>query len=211
MPTVALNKASLHRERSALARYRRVLPSLDLKRRQLMADLAAARATLAAREREAAEHAARVGEELPMLANEEIDLGGMVRVAGVQLGEENRLGVRLPVLDGVVFAERGYGLLARPHWVDAVVAEVRRAAELRLRLQVDRERVRRLEFAVRRTTQRVNLFDKVLIPTAQRNIKRIEIALADAERAAVVRSKIAKAKHARARRGKHLDVEGTAA
>ena len=211
MATVALNKASLHRERSALARYRRFLPSLDLKRRQLMADLAAARATLAAREREAGEHGEGVGEGLPMLANEDIDLGGLVRVAEVRLGEENRLGARLPVLEGVAFAERGYGLLARPHWVDAVVAELKRAAELRLRLRVDRERVRRLEFAVRRTTQRVNLFDKVLIPTARRNIKRIEIALADAERAAVVRSKIAKAKHAQARHEAHADAGVTAA
>ena len=39
------------------------------------------------------------------------------------------------------------------------------------------------------------LFDKVIIPTARRNIARIQVALADAERAAVVRSKFAKAKH----------------
>ena len=48
--------------------------------------------------------------------------------------------------------------------------------------------------AVRRITQRVNLFEKVLIPQADTNIQRIQIYLADAERAAVVRSKIAKAK-----------------
>ena len=60
------------------------------------------------------------------------------------------------------------------------------------------ERVARLGQAVRRTTQRVNLFDKVLIPTAQGNIKRIQVAMADAERAAVVRSKISKGKREQA-------------
>jgi V/A-type H+-transporting ATPase subunit D len=61
------------------------------------------------------------------------------------------------------------------------------------------ERVRRLEQAVRRTTQRVNLFDKILIPTTKKNIKRIQIFLGDTERAAVVRSKIAKARHIKQR------------
>jgi V/A-type H+-transporting ATPase subunit D len=48
--------------------------------------------------------------------------------------------------------------------------------------------------AVRKITQRVNLFEKVLIPTTEKNILRIRIYLGDAERAAVVRSKIVKTK-----------------
>ena len=61
------------------------------------------------------------------------------------------------------------------------------------------ERVRILEVQEKRVTQRVNLFDKILIPTAKRNIQRIQIFLGDAERAAVVRSKLAKGKQAKQR------------
>jgi V/A-type H+-transporting ATPase subunit D len=43
----------------------------------------------------------------------------------------------------------------------------------------------------------VNLFDKILIPDTKKNIKRVQIFLADMERAATVRSKIAKAMRAR--------------
>jgi V/A-type H+-transporting ATPase subunit D len=50
-------------------------------------------------------------------------------------------------------------------------------------------------------SQRVNLFEKVLIPNARRDIARIKIFLSDIERAAVVTSKIAKSKHARAAAG----------
>lgn len=199
MATVALNKASLHRERASLQTYQRYLPSLDLKRRQLMAEVAKARAVLADCEAELRDHRARVARGLPMLAHREVDLAGLVRVRDVNLGEVNELGVRLPTLDDVAFAVRDYGLLAKPHWVDAVVDELKRGAELQIRCQVAAERVRRFEFALRKTTQRVNLFEKVLIPTAKRNIDRIEIFLADAGRAAVVRSKIAKRKHAAAR------------
>ncbi len=53
-----------------------------------------------------------------------------------------------------------------------------------------------LEEAVRKATQRVNLVEKVLIPRSRAHIKKIRIYLSDEERAAVVRSKIAKKKRA---------------
>jgi V/A-type H+-transporting ATPase subunit D len=91
-------------------------------------------------------------------------------------------------------------MLAKPHWVDVLVDLLQRMAELRVTVQVTGERVRRLDRALRRITQRVNLFEKILIPTAKKNIKYIQIFLGDAERAAVVRSKIAKIKHERQRK-----------
>jgi V/A-type H+-transporting ATPase subunit D len=51
-------------------------------------------------------------------------------------------------------------------------------------------------------TQRVNLFEKVLIPRARKSIQRIRVYLSDEERAAVVRSKIAKRKQATMAGGK---------
>ncbi|MHC4510503.1 MAG: V-type ATP synthase subunit D [Planctomycetota bacterium] len=114
--------------------------------------------------------------------------------------EENVVGVKLPVLMGVTFSVHEYSMLAKPHWVDVLVDQLQRMVELRARVQVAQERVRRLERAVRRITQRVNLFEKVLIPAAKENIKYIQIFLADAERAAVIRSKITKAMHERQRK-----------
>jgi len=67
---------------------------------------------------------------------------------------------------------------------------------MRVHLQVLQERVARLNQQARRITQRVNLFEKVLIPRAKESIKRIQVGLGEQERTAVVRSKIAKAKHA---------------
>ena len=64
--------------------------------------------------------------------------------------------------------------------------------EQKTRVQVAADRVRLLEQAVRKVTQRLNLFEKILIPTAKENIKKIQIYLADAERAIVVNSKITK-------------------
>jgi len=82
--------------------------------------------------------------------------------------------------------------------VDRLVDELSQMLELQVQLAVQERRVALLDEAVRKVTQRVNLFEKVLIPRARENIKRIRIYLADAERAAVVRSKIAKRKRAAA-------------
>ncbi len=56
------------------------------------------------------------------------------------------------------------------------------------------ERVEILNQAVHRITQRVNLFENILIPMAKKNIQRIHIYLGDAERSAVITSKLSKAK-----------------
>jgi len=78
------------------------------------------------------------------------------------------------------------------------VQRLKDAAEARVRARIAGQRVQVLDLAVRRITQRVNLFEKILIPTAKKNIQRIRIYLGDAERAAVVTSKLAKVKQQQA-------------
>jgi len=136
----------------------------------------------------------RIGAELPMLAHLEIDVEGLVTMTAFDLGEENVVGVRLPVLDRIECAVTDYARLSKPAWVDVLVDRLRDAAEQRIRVQVADERVRILAVAVRRTTQRVNLFERVLIPGAKENIRRIMVHLGDQERSAVANSKLAKAK-----------------
>jgi V/A-type H+-transporting ATPase subunit D len=75
-----------------------------------------------------------------------------------------------------------------------LVERLQDATEQRIRVQVAQERVKLLERAVRRTTQRVNLFERILIPEAREAIKRIMIYMGDLERSAVANSKLAKAK-----------------
>ena len=82
----------------------------------------------------------------------------------------------------------------RPHWVDLVAERLKEVLRLRVEAQVTQRQVTLLDAAVTKVTQRVNLFDKVLIPHARADIRRIDIALGDRERSAVVNAKIAKHK-----------------
>jgi V/A-type H+-transporting ATPase subunit D len=117
-----------------------------------------------------------------------------VQLDTVKLEKENLVGVMLPVAGEVTVSNREYGLLAKPHWVDNVVKELGNSLRLKVQHHIEQRRLVLLEEAVRKVTQRVNLFDKVLIPRTRKNIERIRIHLSDAERASVVRSKIAKGK-----------------
>ncbi len=195
---LSLNKSSLKQQRDALGMYHRFLPSLDLKRQQLLTAWREAREELAELEKEDADLRQRVERFLPLLGSSTLrtrDLSSLVRVRSVNIESENVVGARVPVVRSVDFERTAYSTLTLPFWVDQLVDELENSARMRLRMQVQRERVSRLELASRKVTQRVNLFEKILIPTAKRNIKRIQIALSDEERSAVIRSKLSKKKH----------------
>jgi V/A-type H+-transporting ATPase subunit D len=194
---LALNKSSLKQQRDQLKMFRRFLPSLDLKRQQLLQALKAARDELAEVMGQIEKLSGQLEELYPLLGSSTIatrDVSSLVWIRSLRIEEENVLGSRLPVAREVAFEVRDYSTLVTPFWVDALVANLEELAELRVHQQVREERVRLLDYAVRKITQRVNLFEKVLIPRAEENIRRIVIFLSDEERAAVVRSKIAKGK-----------------
>ena len=198
MARLQLNKSSLAREIAQLRTYERFLPSLDLKRQQLMGEKAKAEAQVAELAAQVEALAAQVGRDVPMLGNPDIDLTGLVKLKDWQVGSENVVGTELPVLRAIEVEVAEYSPLTRPHWVDDVARLLHDMLEARLRVQVAKQRVAVLEKAVKTITQRVNLFDKVLIPGARANIKKIRTYLSDEQMASVVRSKIAKRKRAAA-------------
>ncbi|SLN31812.1 V-type ATP synthase subunit D [Ruegeria meonggei] len=196
MARLQLNKSSLARQQMQLKSYERFLPSLDLKRQQLMAERAKARTDVMRLQQEVRDLAQQVGEKLPMLAQQGVDLNGLVELKDYKVTEVNVVGVKMPALDRIEVAVRPYSLLAKPHWVDATAQLLHDMIEARLRVTVAKARVKIFDKAVATITQRVNLFEKVLIPRAKANIKKIRIYLSDEQMQAVVRSKISKRKHA---------------
>jgi len=194
---LSLSKSSLSVENRRLKTFERFLPSLDLKRRQLIAERAKAARAIGATEAEIAALRRLIGEGIPMGSNEEVNIENLVRIARVELSEENVMGVRLPRLAQLELKRAEYALLGKPEWVDNFALRLGQMLELRVRIQLQHRRLALLDEAVHTITQRVNLFDKVLIPRTRDHIRRIQIFLADGERAAVVRAKIAKGKRAR--------------
>jgi V/A-type H+-transporting ATPase subunit D len=191
---LTLNKTSLSREQQRLKAFSQFLPSLDLKRRQLMAARKEHQAKQKKLQAEMDALEAEVANDLPMLGSGRIDCSGLIWVEDVELTFENLVGVKLPTVVNVKLGKKPYAYLGMPHWVDHLIKLLERALRLRMELETGARRLALLEEALQRTTQRFNLLDKVLIPRAQSNIKRINLFLADQMRAEVVRAKISKQK-----------------
>lgn len=194
MAKMRLSKQSMQQQREQLKVYQRLLPSLDLKRRQIQIEAQKARSEYEAAREACLRLDERIGAELPMLADTDYNLQGLVRLEGYSVTEQNVVGVHLPALEKIECAVADYSQLGTPAWVDILVQRLKDAAEQQVRAKIAGERVKVLDQALRRITQRVNLFDKILIPEAKKNIRRIQIFLGDVERASVVTSKLAKAK-----------------
>ena len=194
MARLQLNKSSLTNQGKSLATYKQFLPSLDLKRQRLIAERNKATMIVEQTRNQITQLKREAADKLPMLANEEVDLIGLVRLTKVHLGSENLVGTPLPVLSQTQLAVKPYSFMALPHWVDNVVAVLKKMLELQTLLKVNEQRLSLLDAATKTITQRVNLFDKVLIPRTKTNIKRIKTYLSDELMASVVRSKIAKRK-----------------
>lgn len=194
MARQSFSKAALHKEIAQLKRYQQFLPSLDLKRQQLIAQRCKVAVSLAETERQIQQCRVGIAENLPMISDSHIALSDLVTISDVSLGHENSAGVNLPVLKGVVITVKPYSSYAKPHWVDQAVIQLQRMLELKVRQRIEQRRLDILDAAVKKVTQRVNFFDKILIPRAKQTIKKISIFISDTERAAVVRAKITKQK-----------------
>jgi V/A-type H+/Na+-transporting ATPase subunit D len=195
MAKTTLGKKDLQKEKQKLKLFLKMLPSIDLKRTQLMAEQARAKGEMAVLKKESEAIIADVAATLPMIANRDVKLEGLVKIRSSVIQEQSLVGVKVPFLKEVIFEEHDYSMLATPSWIEAYIKQLKRAVEERLRLQVMGLRIEKLDHAVRRITQHVNLFEKILIPTAKRNIQKIQIILGEAERNAVVRAKLAKKLH----------------
>ena len=206
MAKLKLSKHALHEQQEQLKLYQRLLPSLDLKRRQLSIEVKNAQEEYEAAQSTVDALETRIGEELPMLADKDFRLGGLVQLKSYKVVEQNVVGVKLPFLDSIDCTVADYSQLATLPWVDTLVQRLKDATEQRMRAEIAGERRSILQTAVRRITQRVNLFEKILIPTAKQNIQKIRIYLGDAERASVITSKLAKQKQQQLREAESEEV-----
>lgn len=201
MALSARNKSTLAQRQREWRSYEQVLPSLDMKRRQLAVLLAEERRALAQAEVALEAALADVAARLPMLGT--VDGGAAplllrrARAAPPPTVFESTMGLGLPLVAARGDAPAGVenaGLWSTPAWHEIAVEALDGLLALRLEVALRRRRAALIDAAVRRTLQRVNLFERRLIPQAQRAVREIRVYLGDQERAAIIRAKSARAR-----------------
>ena len=192
MAKLKLTKNELKKQKDSLKMFKRYLPTLMLKKQQLQAEIR----IVELRVNEVRVAKEQVDESFKKWTAIFGETGfftpDILRITNIQTREGNIAGVPIPVFDGAEFEMAKYDLIETPLWLDIAAENMKKALHLDLEIQILEEQRRRLRKELQTTSQRVNLFEKVKIPEARSNIKKIDVYLGDQQTAAVVRGKISK-------------------
>lgn len=194
MSKIKFTKGELKKQRDALRQYLRYLPTLQLKKQQLQAEVLLQTGLL--EERRSSEETRREAAALwaGFLSREPFDVGPYLVPKKIVSGVRNIAGVELPFFERTEYDAAHYDFFVAPLWADAAIEALRAIVSLRREIAVVSQGIEILRRELRVATQRVNLFEKVKIPEAEENIRRIKIYIGDQNASAVGRSKIAKRK-----------------
>lgn len=116
----------------------------------------------------------------------------LVRVADVHLDVRKIAGTRIPVLDRVDFEVAPFSLFSSPKWYYDGIDILRGLAEAAILCEFTRAKLSLLEKARKKTTQKVNLFEKVQIPGYEDAIRKIKRFMEDEENLSKSSQKILK-------------------
>ena len=190
-----LTKMELRSQQLRLSQLRKYLPTLQLKKALLQLEVDKVSHEIAIKESELSVSREKVERYASLFSDEAAnDLFAAVSIQTVQKEHENIAGVEIPIFQNVIFAPLGYSFFDTPLWLDSAVLGVKDLIISRERLALLKEQKRLLEKELKEVSIRVNLFEKVLIPKAQANIKKIRIFLGDLQLTAVAQAKVAKRK-----------------
>lgn len=195
MPTIKLTKNELRNQQTRLAELDKYLPTLQLKKAMLQAEVNEARAEIAqCKVHFEKMHAAVESYSALLTLKVSFDLQETVAIQHVRKRYENIAGIEVPYFESMTFKDVEYSLFDTPPWIDGVVQGLRGLAEASVRIQIAQEKQQALEVELRDVSIKVNLFEKILIPRAESNIRKVKVFIGDQQLAAVSQAKAAKAK-----------------
>ena len=116
----------------------------------------------------------------------------LVKVKDVHLGVKKIAGVRVPVLENVDFEIRPFSLFASPKWYSDGIHLLQILAQTAIEREFMLAKLNLLEHARKKTTQKVNLFEKVQIPGYQDALRKIKRFMEDEENLSKSSQKILK-------------------
>lgn len=116
----------------------------------------------------------------------------LIKINDVQLGVKKIAGVRVPYLDKVDFQIMPYSLFCAPKWYADGIELLKGLAHTAIAREFTLARLGLLEHARKKTTQKVNLFEKVQIPGYQDAVRKIKRFMEDEENLSKSSQKILK-------------------
>ena len=121
---------------------------------------------------------------------------GLVAITDVDLHTVKVAGVKTPGLGEIHYKIRPFNAFVTPAWYADGVAILKELSRLGIESEVYHEKARILDYQRKKTTQKVNLYEKVQIPGYQEAIRKIKRYMEDEENLSKASQKIVKQRHA---------------
>ncbi len=120
---------------------------------------------------------------------------GLISIKDVDLYTKKVAGVKTPALGDITYEIRPFNAFVKPAWYADGVAILKELSRLGIESEVYMEKARILDYNRRKTTQKVNLYEKVQIPGYKEAIRKIKRYMEDEENLSKASSKIVKKRH----------------
>lgn len=104
-------------------------------------------------------------------------------------------GVHIPVLSHIVYDMKPFSVFNSPSWYADGLTQLKDLAQIGIEAEFASRKYHLLEYARKKTTQKVNLFEKVQIPGYEDAIRKIKRFMEDAENLSKSSQKIVKSRH----------------
>ncbi len=116
----------------------------------------------------------------------------LLAVKDLELSAKKVAGVKIPQLENIVFETKEFSLFNNPQWYLTGVAILKELTTKAIEREVMHRKSELLYIARKKTTQKVNLYEKVQIPGYQDAIRKIKRFLEDEENLSKSSQKIVK-------------------
>ena len=120
---------------------------------------------------------------------------GLVAVTDVKVTLSKIAGVKIPVLKEVIFEVQDFDLFSSPFWYADGIQILKELSTLGIEREFYLQKMRLLDRARKKTTQKVNLYEKVQIPDYENAIRKIKRFLEDEENLSKSAQKIVKKRY----------------
>ena len=121
---------------------------------------------------------------------------GLVSITDIDLRTVKVAGVKCPELGEIHYEIKPFNTFVKPAWYMDGVAILKELTRLGIESEVYLEKKKILDYQRKKTTQKVNLYEKVQIPGYQEAIRKIKRYMEDEENLSKASSKIVKERHA---------------
>lgn len=120
---------------------------------------------------------------------------GLISVKDIEVDTVKIAGVKIPELKGIDWEIRDFNAFSKPAWFADGVRILKKMAALGIESEIFAARSKILDFQRKKTTQKVNLYEKVQIPGYQEAILKIKRFMEDEENLSKAAQKIVKTRH----------------